>query len=345
MDVEAPAKLVRRASPEISETPLHLLDGPTVPNELFYVRSHFPEVPPFDPATWRLSVGGDVARPLELDLDALRAMAQRELGCVLECAGNGGHGNHLRRGGVAAARWRGVPLRDVLELAGPGPRASDVVFLGADRGIDPDAPEAAEYERSLPLARALDPNTLLALEMNGEPLPPEHGAPLRLIVPGWYAMDAVKWLRSIRVAGEPSRSFYMIRRYRAAYTTGPEVRRIALKALIARPVDGARLPLAASEIVGFAWTGEATVAGVDVSADAGVTWQSAALENSSERWSWRRWRLVWRPPGPGQYTLMARARDSAGRQQPLAGQPGELGRYATNAVERVPVIVGYNRAR
>ena len=339
MDVEAPAKLVRRASPEISETPLHLLDGPTVPNELFYVRSHFPEVPPFDPATWRLSVGGDVARPLELDLDALRAMAQRELGCVLECAGNGGHGNHLRRGGVAAARWRGVPLRDVLELIGPGPGATDVALRGADRGIDPDAPGVTEYERSLPLAKALDRDTLLALEMNGAPLPPEHGAPLRLVVPGWYAMDAVKWLREVRVAREPSRGFYMTDRYRAAYTTGPEVRRMAVKSLIARPVAGARLPLAPCTIVGVAWTGEATVTAVEVSADGGASWRPAELEDGPERWSWRRWRRLWQPTGPGEYVLMSRARDSAGRQQPLERRPGELGRYAANAVERVTVVV------
>ena len=345
MEVTGTSRLIRRASPEISETPLELLDGPFVPNALFYVRSHFPTVPPFDPATWRLSVGGDVVQSLELSLDELRELARGELGCVLECAGNGGYRNNLRRGGVAAARWRGVPLRDILELAGTGVGASDVVLLGADAGIDPDAPEAVEYERSLPLARALDPNTLMALEMNGEPLRPEHGAPLRLVVPGWYAMDAVKWLRSIRVAGEPSRGFYMIRRYRAAYTTGPEVRRMAIKALIARPIAGARLPLAPCEIVGFAWTGEATVTRVDVSADAGATWQPAELETSSERWSWRRWRHVWRPPGPGDYALIARARDSAGRQQPLERQPGELGRYTANAIERVPVIVGYNRAR
>lgn len=336
---EPRSRIVRRASPESSETPLDALDGVATPNHLFYVRSHFPSVPDFDPRTWRLTLDDLADRPLSLSLDELRAMPRRELTCTLECAGNGGQGNRLRRGGVSTARWGGVSLAVVLRLAGPGPRAAHVVVRGFDGGVDPEVPEVSEYERSIPLEKALHPDTLLALDMNGVPLPPEHGAPLRLVVPGWYGMDAIKWLARIRLADEPSRHFYMARRYRADYTRGPEVRGMAVKSLIARPVAGARLPLGPCMIEGVAWAGEVTVARVEVSPDGGASWQAAELLGEPEPWTWRLWRLAWHPSRSGEHILMPRARDSLGRSQPLKPLPGDAGHYQANWVERVPVVV------
>ena len=336
-------RILRRASPTIAETPLEALDGLLTPTPLFYVRDHFDEVPGFDLESWRLAVGGLVERPLSLSLDDLGALPRRELVCTLECAGNGGYGNHLRRGGVSTAHWRGVSLAEVLALAGLRSGVSDVVTRGAESGDDPEAPEAQGYERSLPLARATAPDTLLALEMNGAPLAPEHGAPVRLVVPGWYGMDAVKWLIELRATSAPSGAFYMARRYRADYTKGPQVREMTVKSLIARPVAGARLPLGPALVEGVAWGGDGPVTRVDVSTDGGASWAPAELLGEALPATWRLWRHSWTAGQSGEHVLMARAHDALGQAQPFDLRPGDLGRYRANAVERVAVLVERSR--
>ena len=268
---------------------------------------------------------------------------------TMECAGNGrtrmtpvppGHPWEL--GAVSTARFTGVPLRDVLERAGVDGGAVEVAFAGADAGVTETGPPA-RFERSLPLDRAMDPDVLLAWEMNGEPLPPPHGFPLRLVVPGWYGVASVKWLAEIRVLDAPFDGFFQAERYvyrgEAGVADGTPVTRMRVRALIAQPGEGERLPAgAATEIRGTAWSGEAPVRRVEVSVDGGATWQDARLGDAESPYAAAPWSLAWTPPHAGRHLLLARATDEAGHVQPLEPVWNELG-YGNNVVQRVEVEV------
>src|SRR5215510_5753134 len=206
-------------SPQNAETPLASVHGWVTPTRLFFVRNHF-DIPQIDAASWRLSVGGCVARPLELTWNELNDMPQRTLLATLECAGNGRSflaqkvpGVQWSAGAVAHAEWSGVPLRDVLELAGVDENAVEIVFEGADVGTESDHPEPMHFARGLPPAKAMHRDTLLALRMNGEPLTPSHGFPLRLLVPGWYGVASVKWLTRIEASRVPFRGYFQTVKY------------------------------------------------------------------------------------------------------------------------------------
>jgi DMSO/TMAO reductase YedYZ molybdopterin-dependent catalytic subunit len=330
------------------ETPLRALAEPLTPTADFYQRTNF-LVPEIDPETWTLAVHGAVRQPLALGLDELRRMPARTVTMTMECAGNGrtrmtpvppGHPWEL--GAVSTARFTGVPLRDVLERAGVDRNAVEVAFAGADAGVT-ETGLPARFERSLPLDRAMDPDVLLAWEMNGEPLPPPHGFPLRLVVPGWYGVASVKWLAEIRVLDAPFDGFFQAERYiyrgEAGVVDGTPVTRMRVRALIAQPGDGERLPAgAATEIRGTAWSGEAPVRRVEVSVDGGATWQDARLGESESPYAAVPWSLAWTPPHAGRHLLLARATDDAGNVQPLEPVWNELG-YGNNVVQRVEVEV------
>lgn len=329
------------------EAPLDALAAALTPTPSFYRRSHFP-VPRADADAWRLRVGGEVARPLSLTLAELRALPRRTLAVTLECAGNGRSlmrpvppGTPWGLAAVSTAEFTGVPLRDVLERAGPGPAAAEVLFEGADRGsVGPGREES--YARSLPLAVALDGGALLAWEMNGEPLPAEHGFPLRLVVPGWYGMASVKWLATVRVLAEPFRGHFQAEHYvylgEAGTPDGTPVTRARVRSLIASPEDGAAVPPGPVEVRGLAWSGAAPVARVEVSADDGATWAAAELGTPPSPHAAAPWRLVWHPPRRGEFALLARAVDAAGNAQPLAPMVNALG-YGNNCVQRVAITV------
>ncbi|MEW5926801.1 MAG: sulfite oxidase [Gemmatimonadota bacterium] len=330
------------------EAPLGSLGSPLTPTASFYRRSHFP-VPRLDAAAWRLRVAGEVERPLELRRSDLEAMPRRTLAVTLECAGNGRNlmapvpdGTPWGLGAVSTAEFTGVRLRDVLEAAGPAPAAAEALFEGADRGCVGAGREVA-FARSLPLAAALDGDALLAWEMNGEPLAPEHGSPLRLVVPRWYGMASVKWLVEVRLLAEPFRGHFQAEHYvyvgEAGTPDGTPVTRARVRSLLAAPTDGAALPPGPVELRGAAWSGDAPVARVEVSTDGGATWTDAGLEPAPSPYAAAPWRLAWLPPGPGEYLLMARATDAAGNTQPLAPVSNELG-YGNNCVQRVRVVVG-----
>jgi len=331
--------------------PLEALRWDVTPIGLHYLLIHY-DIPALDPDVWRLEVGGAVERPLTLTLDDLRARPAVEVVATMECAGNGRAqlephvvSQPWLLEAVGTARWRGTPAAGVLEDAGVRADALEVLFIGLDRGVEGE--EEQLYARSLPLAEARREDVLLAYEVNGVPLPPQHGYPLRLLVPGWYGMTSVKWLGRIDVLTEPFDGYQQRQGYRLRQVEdepGEPVQRIQVRALMVPPGIPDFLTrmrfVEAGECVleGRAWSGEDEVAGVEVSTDGGETWASAKLGPPSlGRWAWRSWRYVW-DAKPGDYELCCRARDGSGRTQPLE-PPWNLGGYANNAVQRVPLTV------
>jgi sulfane dehydrogenase subunit SoxC len=331
--------------------PLEALAYPITPIGLHYLLIHY-DIPHVSPGKWRLTVGGEVERPLTLSLDDLRARASNTVAATMECAGNGrvGLSPHVDsqpwlHEAVGTGSWRGVRLREVLEQVGLRDSAQEVLFTGLDRGLEEEVEQ--NYERSLPLAEALRDEVLLAYELNGVPLPPQHGFPLRLLVPGWYGMTSVKWLERITVLDRPFEGYQMAKRYRLQLDEddpGTPLTRMAPRALAVPPgvpdfhsreryLDSGRCSLR-----GRAWSGCAPVAGVGVSVDGGKTWSAAEISRDIDSpWAWCAWTYEW-DAQPGRHELCVRARDEAGNEQPLAGE-WNVGGYANNAVHRVLVNV------
>lgn len=344
-----PRLLVISASPLNAETRLALHREVITPNAAFYVRNHFP-APQIDAAAWRLHIGGGVAQSLALTIDEIRALPARTLRVTLECAGNGRSamrppppGEPWQYGAVSSAEWTGVPLRTVLEAADLPPSVSDIVVEGADGGNAAEAGRPLTYERGLPRAVALHPDTLLAYAMNGEALPVEHGFPLRLIVPGWYGMASVKWVTRIAARTSPFDGFYQVDRYVLRRTdddtAGDEpLTRMRIRSLIADPVAGAVLPRGEHSVRGFAWSGHAPITRVEVSVNGSATWDAADLTSDPEPYLWRRWEYRWRAMAPGPVMLASRAFDANGNQQPSEPESNRLG-YANNAIQAVHVVV------
>jgi DMSO/TMAO reductase YedYZ molybdopterin-dependent catalytic subunit len=321
------------ASPENSETPLESVHGWVTPNRLFFVRNHFEAPPALDPSSWRLTVGGRVRRPAEWTWAELAALPQRSVFATVECAGNGRSflrerqpGVQWGAGAIGHAEWTGVPLHLVLEQAGIEPEAVEVLFEGADRGSESDHPEPMNFARGLPLAKALDRDTLLVLRMNGELLAPGHGAPARLFVPGWYGVASVKWLRRIEVLDRPFRGYYQTTKYTVkrradGRTETVVVGPMAVKSEIIRPQAGAVLSPGTNRLFGVAWAGEEAVARVEVSTDGGRSWEHAELLGSSNPYCWALWEYLWEVAEPGEYEILARATSTGGRTQPTEHDP------------------------
>jgi DMSO/TMAO reductase YedYZ molybdopterin-dependent catalytic subunit len=324
------------------------------PIEHFFVRTHV-AVPNVDVESWRLNIDGHVSTPLRLSMSDLRVMPSVEVVAVLECAGNGRSffeppvaGLQWTNGAVGNGRWRGVRLRDLLERAGIKPGAVEILFDGADVPIG----AMADFQRSIPTKKALDPSTLLAYEMNGMSLPVKHGFPLRAVVPGWAGDSWVKWITNIRVLTEPSTGFWMKNAYLrppkpvAPGTVVPAgemvpVTSLRVKSVIASPGPGTNVDQGQPVVVqGVAWTGDSgAIAGVDVSTDRGRSWKPARLLAPLTPFGWRQWEFRWTPPDNGYYTVLARARDSSGDVQPLVQEWNPSG-YLWNAVSRVGVQAG-----
>jgi sulfane dehydrogenase subunit SoxC len=331
--------------------PLEALRWDITPIGLHYLLTHF-DIPDVDVSAWRLEVGGLVERPLSLSLDDLRMREAVEIAVTMECAGNGrAHVEpHVESQpwlleAVGTARWSGVPVAGLLADAGVRDGAVEVLFTGVDRGVEGGEPQA--YERSLPLAELLDGDAILAYEVNGVPLPPQHGYPLRLVVPGWYGMTSVKWLAAMTVRDEQFDGYQMRHAYRVRHEEdepGEPITTIAPRSLMVPPgvpeyMSRARVvPAGPCELVGRAWSGGASIVAVDVSTDGCSTWAGAELgPETLGRWAWRAWRFEW-DARPGEYELCCRVRDASGNEQPL--EPSwNLGGYVNNAVQRVAVTV------
>jgi sulfite oxidase len=346
--------LVRSTRPEDLEMALSGFSDYITPIEHFFVRTHV-YVPTVNASEWRLKVEGEVASPLTLSMEELKKLPPVELVSVVECAGNGRGfyepsvpGLQWRNGSVGNGRWRGVRLADVLKRAGVKDSAKEVLFDGADvpLGTMPD------FQRSIPVKKALEGNTLLAFEMNGETLPVKHGFPLRVVVPGWASDSWVKWVTSIRVLDKEHDGFWMKSAYRhpgkpvAPGTVVPPaqmqpVTSLRVKSVIAAPLDGAQAVVGrALTIRGVAWAGDAgPVTSVDVSVDGGRNWRPAALHQGQQtQFGWRQWEYNWTPSQEAYYTVLARARDAAGNTQPFDQEWNPSG-YGWNVVPRVGVDV------
>lgn len=331
--------------------PMEALRYDVTPPGLHYVLVHF-DIPAVDPETWRLEIGGAVEAALGLTLADIRARPPVTHRVTLECAGNGRAGLNPRPvsqpwlvEAVGTAEWTGTPLAPLLREAGLSADAIDIAFTGADHGVERGVEQ--DYARALSRADALRDEVLLAYDMNGAPLPPQHGFPLRLVVPGWYGMAQVKWLTRIDVLEHAFAGYQNEIAYRL--TTDPDdpgepVTRIRPRALMTPPgwpdfMSRARFARPGRHLIeGRAWSGQAAITGVDISTDGAATWQPATLgAASAHQWAWRSWSYDW-DATPGQYDLIARATDADGATQPLDQDWNRQG-MANNLIQRVPVTV------
>ncbi len=331
--------------------PLEALRYPITPAGLHYLLIHY-DIPGVDADRWALKVEGRVTRPLELTLGDLRERPAQEVTATMECAGNGRAllAPHVVSQpwlleAVGNATWTGVPLRAILEEAALLDDAVEIVFTGLDRGFEKGLEQS--YQRSLELDVALADDVLLAYEMNGAPLLPQHGFPLRLLVPGWYGMTNVKWLARVTVVAQPFEGYQHTAAYRyrdAEDEAGTAVTRMQPRALMVPPgipdfnTRARTVPAGRCVLQGRAWSGWGPVTRVEVSADGGETWAEAELEPLDSRWGWRGWRFEWAAGEPGEYVLCCRAHDQAGNAQPDEAS-WNVGGYSNNAPQRVPVTV------
>ncbi len=343
--------IVRSRRPEDLEMPLDGFSTWITPIDRFFVRSHH-YVPGVDLSAWRLSVDGEVSKPLTLSFADIEKLPKVDSVAVLECAGNGRGlyepsvpGLQWEYGAVGNARWTGIHLADLLKSAGVKETAREVTFDGADVPIG----TMPDFQRSIPLSRALMNDVLLAYRMNGEPLPPQHGFPLRLIVPGWGGDCWTKWVTRITVANQEHDGFFMKTAYRhpgRAVAPGSAVdpalmkpvTTLRIKSVIASPVEGAILPPGPCKISGVAWSGGTPIVSVEVSTDGGRTWKASRFGDDQAKYAWRQWSFDWTPPSDGYYTIMARARDFFGDTQPLVQEWNPSG-YLYNVVPRIGVRV------
>jgi DMSO/TMAO reductase YedYZ molybdopterin-dependent catalytic subunit len=330
--------------------PLEALRYPITPTGLHYLLIHY-DIPAVDAAEWRLKIAGQLTKPLELTLEEIKKRPRRTIAVTMECAGNGRALFAPRRisqpwllEAIGTAEWTGTPLRSILQEAGVSGDAAEIVFTGLDRGVEGD--QVQYYQRSLTLDEAMKDEVLLVYEMNGEPLPPQHGYPLRLVKPGWYGMASVKWLDRIEAVAEPFQGYQMVRAYRYAQSAdgpGEAVDVIRARALMIPPgipdfMTRDRLVDAGPVILtGKAWAGRGGVSRVEVSVDSGATWSEARLDEAASPFAWRSWTCAWNAT-PGTHLLQVRASDAEGNVQP-AVQEWNFGGYGNNGVQRVSVLV------
>jgi DMSO/TMAO reductase YedYZ molybdopterin-dependent catalytic subunit len=330
--------------------PLEALRYQITPTGLHYLLIHY-DIPAVSAEQWRLKIAGTVATPLDLTLDEIKRRPRRTIAVTMECAGNGRALFAPRRisqpwllEAIGTAEWTGTPLRTILQEAGVSTDSVEIVFTGLDLGVEGD--QIQFYQRSLTVDEATRDEVLLAYEMNGEALPPQHGYPLRLVMPSWYGMASVKWLDRIEAVAEPFQGYQMAHAYRYAQSAdgpGEAVDEIRARALMIPPgipdfmtrdrlVDAGPVTL-----TGKAWAGRAHVSRVEVSVDGGSTWSEAQLDESASPHAWTSWKFVWNAKA-GAYLLHVRASDANGNVQPLV-QQWNFGGYGNNGVQRVNVIV------
>jgi len=345
--------IVRSASPTDFETPVQLLDKSWLtPNDVHYVRSHLP-TPNIELRNWSLTVEGGVNQALNLTMNDIHAFRETNQTVTLECSGNGRAyadppvaGVQWEKGAVGTARWTGVSLRDVLAKAQPKSTAKHVILNGADVPVR----AVPDFVRSIPIEKAMHPDTILAYRMNGDDIPIHHGFPLRLIVPGWEAASSTKWIVNIRLSEVEAGGFFMQNAYRIPtrpVTPGDTVdpkemipyTELNVKSIFTYPLEGATVRAgAAVELRGFAWAGEADITRVDISTDSGGTWNTAILDGDQARYAWRRFRYSWKPARSGSFVVLSRATDNRGRTQPPVASWNPSG-YMYNVIDKVRVNV------
>lgn len=310
---------------EIGSFDFSLLDDGTTPTELFFVREHFP-APNVSSAGWKLAISGAVASPFEISYEEISKQPRKVLPVTLECAENPVGG-----GLVSHAEWTGFSLASVIEKAQVSAESRFVRLSGADG-----------FSRTIPLSKAAHPDTLIAYLMNGEKLPVNHGFPLRALIPGWYGMDSVKWLRRVELLVDEDPGHDYVRQVRSLLTGRRSlgaVTAMQVKSAFSRPLDGAILVGRRFTVRGAAWAGENRVRRVEVSTDGGKSWQAARLASDPLPYGWVQWIYAWKIPAPGQYDLAVRATDNAGREQAAERDANRVDEYELNAWQTVRVGV------
>jgi sulfite oxidase len=334
------------------EAPVEYFNTWLTPVPHFFVRNHMYEPVQLDAPDWRLSVGGEVEKPLTLSLAELSKLETHSVVNTLECAGNGRSlhrpqvpGIQWGKGAVSTARFSGPRLRDVLERAGVKPAGKHVMF----RGLDEVPGKVPPFIRSIPIEKALNSDTLIATHMNGSPLTKHHGYPARALVPGWIGAASCKWLTEIKLLDAEFVGNFMNPAYRFPNQPGkpgdavkPEdthpLTALSVKSVIAGPSDGASLKVGKVAVHGAAWAGEADITKVEISTDGGTTWNPAKLGHEQAHYAWRLWSYNWKATKSGDYIILARATDSQGRTQPSTPVWNPSG-YLYNAVDQVTIRV------
>lgn len=323
------------------ETPVELMDAFLTPNDRFFVRSNGPVSIDIDPADWRLSVTGLVAEELELSLDDLKGMETRTITAFLECSGNSRgrfgddpqqvEGTQWGNGAIGNAEWTGVAVIDILNQAGLQPGVVDMVSQGGD---------FADMQRGLPIEIATDPDVMLVWQMNGEELPAPNGGPVRLLVPGWGGIASTKWVVGLELIDHPFEGHFNTESYVIIDEAGQVLRPVwdmPVKSVITTPTPEAQLRAGQQTLSGYAWSGYAGIATVEVSTDGGVNWTEATITDEAGPTSWVRFEHAW-DAIPGQARLASRATDERGLQQPIDVEWNAKG-YQLNAIYEVFVQV------
>jgi DMSO/TMAO reductase YedYZ molybdopterin-dependent catalytic subunit len=301
----------------------------------FFVRNHF-QVPTIREENWSLEIGGSVDKPLKFSYSDLLLAPSVRRPLTLECAGNVSGG-----AGVSTAVWSGAVLRELLKQAGVQAGATTVIFHGADSGDAEGVAPGTHFARSIPLEKAIDSSCLLAYEMNGAPLPAEHGFPLRTLVSGWYGMDSVKWLTRVEVSRDPFKGYFQRERYVALSANGEhaEITRMRVSSKFVRPLNDEEIRAKFYRIEGLAWAGEHKISKVELRFDGNGAWQPAVLDESPAAMVWTPWSFAWNVPRAGQYAIEVRATDDEGDSQPVVRDPDRKDEYELNTSQRVRVNV------
>jgi DMSO/TMAO reductase YedYZ molybdopterin-dependent catalytic subunit len=303
-------------------------------NSDFFIRNHF-ATPRINAETWNLEISGLVGMPRKLGYPDILLASSARHSFTIECAGNRSGG-----AGVSTARWSGLPLAQLLKQARIRSEATTVVFHGADSGEVENLP-ATHFARAIPLEKAMDRSTLLAYEMNGAPLPAEHGFPLRAVVPGWYGMDSVKWLTRIEVLGQSFEGYFQKEEYMAVKGNGERqpVTRMRVNSKFLRPSEDEEIRAKKYVVEGVAWAGERKIAQVEIRIGPGGAWQPATLAALPLAMVWTPWKYDWNVTRPGPYTLEVRTTDEDGNTQPDVRDPDRKDFYELNTPARVNVHV------
>jgi sulfite oxidase len=333
------------------EAPVEHLNNWITPVPRFFVRNHMHEPSTVEAEDWQLTIGGEVEKPITFKLADLAKLETHSVVNTLECAGNGRSlhrpqvpGIQWGKGAVGTAKFSGPRMRDVLQRAGVKSTGKHVMFAGLD-----EVPgKVPAFVRSIPIEKALDPDTLIATHMNDAPLTTHHGFPARALVPGWIGAASCKWLSEIKVLDSEFVGNFMNPGYRLPNQTvkpgeavKPEethpVTALNVKSLITSPLDAQSLKPGRVTVHGIAWSGEAEIAKVEISTDEGATWHPATLGQQHARYAWRLWSFAWNAKA-GEHTIRSRASDNKGRVQPETAEWNPSG-YLYNAVDEVKIHV------
>lgn len=345
-----PFLTTRSLLPENQESPIHFLNKWRTPIQYFYLRNHFP-YPFLNQFNFWLQISGQVSQPRSFHYYEILSMPSTSLIVTLECAGNKisrfdpkVYGEQWEDGAMSQGKWTGVPLKNLLEKVGISQDSKEIVFEGADFGKKPGIQENIPFVRSLPLEKALHPDTIIAYQYNDKPLRFEHGYPLRLIVPNWYAMASVKWLSKIEVIdysfkGPFQTDDYVYYPLKESDQDQSPVTTLNVNSTIQQPTDLSILNTGTHEIKGIAWTGKGTITELQLSFDNGETWVDAILHPlPNEKYAWTKWSYTWKAEKKGEYSISSRAKDSSGRIQPLTPFWNRKG-YGYHAVSKIAVKV------